>query len=90
MYELYESLIRSLCNINKARCIFEIYPHSDPYNFFNTIYLENYTTFKRNPSVLNKGKLQMLWTVMVEMVGRYKANEIKNKAITAYNQNKDK
>ena len=87
---LYESLIKSLYVISNAQEVFEMYPQYNTYSVFNTIYLENYTTYKRNPSTFNKGKMEALWNIMVELLGQYKANEIRNKTITRFNQNKNK
>jgi hypothetical protein len=83
--KLYESL-RILEDIITENNISEIYPTYSPHQFFQNMYLEIYSTYKRNPNMYNKGRLQTMWELMNELVGTARALSIKNKCETTYNK----
>jgi len=94
MLEVYKDLYNSFIQLNMVTKrsdteISELYPYYDPYKFFETYYYELYSTYKRNPSMRNKGKLEGVWELMVELLGA-RSNTVKNKIETRYALNKNR
>lgn len=90
MYKTYLKIIESSIKIDSILSQYglqEKYPTFSPYTFFEVIYLEAYSNYKRRPDAYNKGALDGLWKVMVEMLGA-RAKTIKNQAETRYASNR--
>ena len=67
----------------------ESFPFSNPYMYFEVTYQELYGTYKKNPSMYNKGRMQQLTDTMNQLAGN-RAKTIINKIETQWANNKFK
>jgi len=67
----------------------ESFPFSNPYMYFEVTYQELYGTYKKNPSMYNKGRMQQLIDIMNQLTGS-RAKTIRNKIETEWASNKFK
>lgn len=91
MLNTYLNIYNSLLELNKLdsmlTSINEGFQMFDPYKAFEVFYMEIYRSYKINPSMYNKGRLQSIWDIMCQLLTVNRANTIKQKVITRYNQN---
>ena len=82
---MYEMLVDLL---NNQDIVNETYPFYNPYSYFENMYSVIFSTWKKNPSMYNRGKLDGFYEAMRNFLGNSKANTIHNRALTKYSMNK--